>query len=135
MDKMRERGAPLPGNDKENWGNRHTGIWRKREEGEEEEEKKKRRKEKREEVEIEEFSEEEEGHGDDKLIQSKANEWGKLGWNWNNRNEEECEDVKKKDEEENWRMGKENAGSEMEEKREQEWKAATREKEGNIKEY
>ena len=30
---------------------------------------------------------------------------------------------------------KENAGSEMEEKREEEWKAATREKEGNIKEY
>ena len=30
---------------------------------------------------------------------------------------------------------KENVGSEMEEKREQEWKAATREKEGNVKEY
>ena len=33
MDKVRERGAPLPGNDKENWGNCHTLIWRKREEG------------------------------------------------------------------------------------------------------
>ena len=31
MVKVRERGAPLPGNDKENWGNHHidvTGIWR-----------------------------------------------------------------------------------------------------------
>ena len=44
MDKVRERGAPLPGNDKENWGNRHTGIWRKREEREEEEKKKRRKK-------------------------------------------------------------------------------------------
>ena len=43
--------------------------------------------------------------------------------------------VKKKDEEENWRIGKENAVSEMEEKREAEWKTATREKEGNVKEY
>ena len=25
---MWERGAPLPGNDKENWGNHHTGLWR-----------------------------------------------------------------------------------------------------------
>ena len=40
--------------------------------------------------------------------------------------------VKKKDQE-NWRIGKEYAGSEMEEKREEEWKAATREKEGNVK--
>ena len=123
MDKVQERGAPLPGNDKENWGNRHTGICRKREEGGRR--KRRRRKEKRgerkkEEVEIEEFSEEEEEQDDAKLIQSKANEWEKLGWNWNNRNEEECEDVKKKDKEENWRIGKENAGSEMEEKREQE---------------
>ena len=30
MDKVRERGAPLPGNDKENWGNHHTGIRRKK---------------------------------------------------------------------------------------------------------
>ena len=41
--------------------------------------------------------------------------------------------VKKKDEEENWRIGKEYAGSEMEEKREEEWKAVTREKERNVK--
>ena len=47
MDKMREQGAPLPGNDKENWGNCLTGMWRKKEEREEEE-KKKRRKEKEE---------------------------------------------------------------------------------------
>ena len=25
VDKVRERGAPLPGNDKENWGNHHVG--------------------------------------------------------------------------------------------------------------
>ena len=77
MDKVREQGAPLPGNDKENWGNRHTGIWRKKkreEEEKEEEEKKKRKKE----VEIEELTEEEEEHGDVKLKSSKANEWGKL---------------------------------------------------------
>ena len=37
--------------------------------------------------------------------------------------------VKKKDEEENERIGKEYAGSEMEEKREEERKAVTREKE------
>ena len=43
--------------------------------------------------------------------------------------------MKKKDEEENWRIGKENAGTEMEEKREEEWKAATKEMEGNVKEY
>ena len=31
MDKVREGGAPLPGNDKENWGNHHidvTGVWK-----------------------------------------------------------------------------------------------------------
>ena len=37
MDKVRGRGAPLPGNDKENWGNHHMdviGIWKgRREEG------------------------------------------------------------------------------------------------------
>ena len=59
---------------------------------------------------------------------SKANEWGKLGWNWMRKN------VKKKDEE-NCRTGKAIAGSEMKEKRDEEWKAATREKEGNVKEY
>ena len=36
---------------------------------------------------------------------------------------------------ENRRMGKEIAGSEMEEKREEEWKTATREKEGNVKKF
>ena len=74
MDKVRERGAPLPGNIKENWGNRHTGIWRKREEGgrRKRRERKKRGEEKKEDVEIEELTEEEEGHGDDKLISSKA---------------------------------------------------------------
>ena len=83
MDTVRERGAPLLGNDKEDWGNRHTGIWRKREEGgrRKRRENKKKEEKKKEEVEIEEFSEEKEEHGDDKLIQSKANEWGKLGWN------------------------------------------------------
>ena len=41
--------------------------------------------------------------------------------------------VKKKDKEENWRIeGEDIAGSEMEETREEEWKAATR---GNVKEY
>ena len=40
--------------------------------------------------------------------------------------------VKKKDDKENW-IGKEYAGTEMEEKREEEWKAVTREKEGNDK--
>ena len=43
--------------------------------------------------------------------------------------------VKKKDKEENWIGEEEIAGSEMEEKREEEWKAATREKEGNVNEY
>ena len=41
----------------------------------------------------------------------------------------------RKNEEENWRIGKENAGLEMEEKREEEWKTATREKEGNVKDF
>ena len=43
--------------------------------------------------------------------------------------------VKKKDKEENWRIGKENAGLEMEERREEEWKAATREKEENVTDF
>ena len=47
MDKVRERGAPLPGNDEENWGNRHTGIWRKREEEGERKEEEKRKEEER----------------------------------------------------------------------------------------
>ena len=87
MDKVRERGAPLPGNDKENWGNRHTGIWRKKR-GRKKEKRKKRKtgEKKKEEVEIEELTEEE--HGDGKLTSNKASEWGKLGGNWNNRNEE-----------------------------------------------
>ena len=125
MDKVRERGAPLPGNDKENWGNRHTGIWRKNKW-----KKRKRGEKKTEEVEIEELTEEE--HGDGKLTSNKASEWGKLGGNWNNRNEEKREE---KDEEENWRIGKEIPGLEMEEKRKEVWKVATREKEGNVKEY
>ena len=76
MDKVRKRGAPLPGNDKENWGN--TGIWRKkkREEEERKEEEKKKRRKEQEQVEIEELTEEEEEHGDGKLKSSKANEWG-----------------------------------------------------------
>ena len=28
MDKVLEQREPVPGNDKENWGNRHTGIWK-----------------------------------------------------------------------------------------------------------
>ena len=54
MDKVREWGAPLPGNDKENWGNHHTRIWRKKkkEEEEREEEEKKRGEKKKEEVEM-----------------------------------------------------------------------------------
>ena len=103
----------------------------KREEEREEEEKKRREK-KKEEVEIEELTEEE--HGDGKLTSNKASEWEKLGGNWNNRNEEKREE---KEEEENWRIGKEIPGLEMEEKREEVWKAATREKEGmsrNIEE-
>ena len=43
--------------------------------------------------------------------------------------------MKKKDKEENWRTGEEIARSEMGEKRKGEWKATTREKEGNVKEY
>ena len=54
MDKVRERGAPLPGNDKENWGNHHIDIdvigyeeeEEKREKGEKEEEEKKEKREK-----------------------------------------------------------------------------------------
>ena len=66
------------------------------------------------------------------LNQGEANEWGKLNWNWNDRNEEECEEKRRGG---NWGIGEEIAGSEMEEKREEEWKAATREKEGNVKDY
>ena len=87
---------------------------------------------KKEKVEIEGLTEVE--HGDGKLTSNKASEWGKLGGNWNNRNEEKREE---KDEEENWRIGKEIPGLEMEEKREEVWKAATREKKGmsrNIEE-
>ena len=46
MDKVRERGATLPGNDKENWGNHHIDVIgyeeeeEKREKGEKEEERK-----------------------------------------------------------------------------------------------
>ena len=87
MDKVRERGAPLPGNDKENWGNGYTGIWK----GRKKKEKRKKRKggeekwgeKEKEEIENEELTEEEEEHGDhgvDKLKSSRANEWGKLGW-------------------------------------------------------
>ena len=43
--------------------------------------------------------------------------------------------MKKKDKEENWGIGEEIARSEMGEKREGEWNATTREKEGNVKEY
>ena len=52
---------------------------------------KKRRRKKRGRNVIEELTEEEKEHGDDKLKSSKANEWGKLDWNWTNRNEEKCE--------------------------------------------
>ena len=108
MDKVRERGAPLPGNDKENWGNFHTGIWRKREEGgrrkREEGGRRKRRgrKEKeekrKEKVEIDELTEAEEEPDDDKIISSKLmNEenWVEL------ETTEMRKNVKKKDEEEN----------------------------------
>ena len=80
MDKVREQGAPLPGNDKENWGNLHTGIWRKREEEEKKKENKERRKWKKKRQKLKNFTEEEEhgDHGDDKL---KSSKWGKLGWN------------------------------------------------------
>ena len=66
-----------------------------------------------------ELAEEEEEHGDygdDKLKSSEANEWGKLGWNWNHRI---WKNVRKKDKE-NWRIGEEIAESEMDEKREEE---------------
>ena len=146
MDKVRERGAPLPGNDKENWGNPHIGIWRKKGRGRKKKEKRKKRKrrnkkrkgrkrrgerkrgeKKKEEVEIEKLTEEEEEHGDDKS--SKANEWGKLGWNWNYRNEE-CDEKR-------WRKPKNRKrdrwiGSGK--KRKEEWKAAAREKPRNIEE-
>ena len=54
----------------------------KREEEERGEKGKKKMRKEKEDVEIEELTEQEEGHGDDKLISSKTNEWGKLGWNW-----------------------------------------------------
>ena len=127
MDKVRERGASLPGNVKVNWGNRHTGIWRKKEEEErEEEEKKKRRKEKRKKKK-EKRKKEKSGRnwGTYKLQRKsmvmmnlnqalKGYEWGKLGWHWNNRNEEECKEKRRR------RIGEEIAGSEMEEKRRKE---------------
>ena len=56
----------------------------------------------------------------------------KLGWT---ETTEMMKNVKKKGEEENWRIWEEIAGSEMEEKREEEWIAATRKKEGHVKEY
>ena len=118
------------------------------EEEREEEEKKKRRKEKRrerkkkekrkkrkrrekkkkEEVEIKELTEEEEEHGDDKLKSNKATEWGKLGWNWT----EMRKNVEKKDEEENWRIGKEITGSEMEEKKRRAMKISNKKKGGKC---
>ena len=83
-----------------------------RKEKEEKEKKRKKKKEKRkkrnrrkkkEEVEIEEIEEQvtEEKHGDDELKSSKGNEWGKLGWHWNNRNEEECKEKRWR---KNWRI-------------------------------
>ena len=89
----------------------HTLIWRKKRRGRKKKEKRKKRnrgelkkeeKRQKEEAEIEEFIEEEEehsDHGDDKLKLSKANEWGKLGWNWN-RHKEECEEKRQKKTEE-----------------------------------
>ena len=59
MDKVRERGPPLPGNDRENWGNHHIDVteiwrgrgkeegWRKQRECFKEKERKRRRKGKR----------------------------------------------------------------------------------------
>ena len=41
----------------------------------------------------------------------KGYEWGKLGWHWNSRNEEECKEKRRR------RIGEEIAGSEMEEKK------------------
>ena len=138
MDKVRERGAPLPGNDKENWGNRHNEIWRKIEEGgrrkrrgrkEKEEKRKKRRKEKR----IcrnwgtcrGRGREGHGDHGDDKLKSSKANEWGKLGWNWMRKN-------MKKKEDENCRIGKVIAVSEMNEKKRRGTKSSNKRKGGKC---
>ena len=83
MDKVRERGAPLPGNNRKNWGNHHNDvIWRGRGEEGERRKKRKKRRGKGEKIKIEEEKE----HGDDKFKLSKANERGKLGWN--NKNEE-----------------------------------------------
>ena len=48
VDKVREQGAPLPGNDKENWGNDHIGateIYEEEEKGEEEKEEKEEKRE------------------------------------------------------------------------------------------
>ena len=67
---------------------------RKRRGKKEKEEKRKKREKEKEETENEELTEEE--HGDDKLKSSKANELGKLGWNWNNRNGEECEEKRRR---------------------------------------
>ena len=107
---------------------------RRRRKKKEKRKKRKRRKEKRgektkEEAEIEEIIEEEHGdHGDDKLKSSKANEWGKLGWNWN-RNKEECEE---KNKEENWRIGEEIARSEMGEKKRRGMKSNNNRKRGKC---
>ena len=94
--------------------------------------KEKEEKRKKEEVEIEELTEEEEEYGDDTLnYQAKLmNEE-----NWVKIETTEMKNVKKKRWRRKLKNRKENAGSEMEEKREEEWKAATREKDGNIKEY
>ena len=138
MDKVRERGALLPGNDKKNLGNRHTGKWRKREEGgrrkrrerkEKEEERKKRQK-------LRPLQRKRKSMVN--LVMINLNQAKRMNEeNWiETETTEMRKNVKKKDEEENCRIGKEEiTGSEMEEKREEEWKAATREKEGNVKEY
>ena len=89
MDKVREQGALLPGNDKENWGNHHIDVLGYKEEEEKREKGEKRgrkggeKRKKRKEGEIK----EEEEDSDDKFKLSKANERGKL--DWNNKNEEE----------------------------------------------
>ena len=130
MDKVRERGAPLPGNDKENWGNRHNGIWRKREEGR----KKKRRKEqkKKNKYRLRNLQRKRKSILMINLYQAtlmNEENWIEI------ETTEMRKNVKKKDEEENWRIawiGKENAGSEMEENKRKGMKSSNKRKRGKC---
>ena len=69
---------------------------KKKRRGRRKKDKRKKGKKKKEETEIEGLMDEEEEHGDYKLKSSKANEWGKLAWNWNNINEGECEEKRRR---------------------------------------